>query len=141
MPKSPSLYFLIQQANRQVARRVDALLKSEGITAAQQLVLYILSMHAPCSSAELARRLRVTAQAMGEFVRALESRGLIARSDADSTGRAILLQLTAEGKAVYRRCGGMIVRSEREFLAVLPESNRERFVADLLMLGTVKNGD
>lgn len=140
MSNSPSLYYLIQQANRQVARRVDALLKSEGITAAQQLVLYTLSVHAPCSSAELARRLRITAQAMGEFVRALESRGFVRRAEAE-TGRVILLQLTPEGQAMYRRCGSMINRSERDFLAALPEPHRERFVTDLLTLATLKDGD
>lgn len=140
MPKSPSLYFLIQQVNRQVARRIDALLKAQGITAAQQLVLYMLSVHAPCSSADLARRMRVTAQAMGEFVRGLESRGFIARTDADS-GRAIRLELTAEGKAMYRRCGSLIARSEHDFLATLPEADRERFVADLVRLGAPKEDE
>jgi DNA-binding MarR family transcriptional regulator len=85
--------------------------------------------------------MRITAQAMGEFVRSLENRGFITRANADSAGRAILLELTAEGKALYRRCRSLIIRSERDFLATLPEADRERFVANLVLLGAVKDDE
>lgn len=140
MASSPSLFFLILQANRKVARRIDGLLKSEGVTAGQQLVLYTLSQHAPCSSAELARHTRVTAQAMGELVRPLEARGLVARSPVESAGRAILLELTTEGWEVYRRCRRIVAQAEREWLAALPESHRERFLRDLQRLRTFDEG-
>lgn len=140
MASSPSLFFLILQANRKVARKIDGLLKAEGVTAGQHLVLYTLSQHAPCSSAELARHTRVTAQAMGEFVRPLEARGLVARSSVESAGRAILLELTPEGREVYRRCRRIVGTAEREWLAVLPEPNRERFLKDLQRLRAIDEG-
>ncbi len=134
MASHPSLFFVIQQVNRQVVRRIEGMLKAEGVTAGQQLVMYLLSTHAPCSSAELARRTRMTAQAMGEFLRGLEQRGLVTRSTTESGTRAILLELTPEGRELYRRCRRLMQQAEREFIGVLDEPHRQPFLDNLLTL-------
>lgn len=113
-----SAFFLIQQLNRLIAKRLDATLAHEDMTARYFLILDLLAEHEPCSSAELARKAHITAQSMGETVKVLERRGLLVRSGADS-GRTIYLERTEAGRALFMRCRERVRQAETEMLSCL----------------------
>ena len=71
MAVSARAFFYVQQVEQLARRRIDQCLQSEGITAGQYLVLNLIVHHEPVSSADLARRANMTAQSMGEFIKAL----------------------------------------------------------------------
>ena len=111
------IFFLIQQINRLVMNRVDETLEKEAMTARQFLLLDLLVSHEPCSSAELARLAHMTAQAMGESVKALEQRGLLERASSAEDGRTLLIQRSPLGRETFARCNQAIRRSEEEFFS------------------------
>lgn len=114
-----SSFFLIQQINRLVAKRLDDTLAAEGFSARLFLLLDLLAIHEPCSSAELARRAHMTAQAMGESVKTLEQRGLIERASSAEDGRTLLIQRSVSGRDAFARCNRLVRESEEEFFSCL----------------------
>src|SRR3546814_20657956 len=56
------------------------------------------------SSAELARRTFVSAQAANELVNGLHGKGLILRRPSPEHGKILLLRLSKKGEAVLRKC-------------------------------------
>lgn len=119
MGTSLSIFFLIQQMHRLVMERVDEVLKREDLTSRHFLLLDLLATHEPCSSAELARLARMTAQAMGEPVKQLERRGFLEKTASAEDGRALLIRRSAPGCAAYARCNRSVVQAEQEFFACL----------------------
>lgn len=112
-------FFYIQQVEQLVRQRIEEVLAPHGVTAGQYMVLSLVAHLEPASSAELARRSRITAQSMGEFVRLLEQRGWIERRDDPTSRRTLLVATTAEGRKVLVRCEGAVDEAEREFFNCL----------------------
>ena len=137
MGTSLSAFFLIQQMNRLVARRLDATLADEGMTARYFLILDLLAEHEPCSSAELARRAHITAQSMGETVRTLEQRGLLIRTSGDA-GRTIYLERSAQGRTVFARCRGLAATAEEELLGCLRPEDRAQLRGSLALVREIE---
>lgn len=61
----------------------------------------------------------MTAQSMGEFVKALEHKGLVERCAAPDNRRILLIASTTKGKTILRRCDAAVDRAEREFFDCL----------------------
>lgn len=100
----PRATYLVKELERALRARIDAIVEPLGLTAIQYTALSVLSRHPGMSSAQLARRSFVSAQAANEMVAALERRGLIRRrADADG-GRALWIYLTAQGQRSLDLC-------------------------------------
>lgn len=112
-------FFYIQQVEQLVRRRVDECLQPEGVTAGQYMVLNLIVHHEPVSSADLARRASMTAQSMGEFIKTLEAKGLIARNGDPVNRRVIQVTSTPAGRKVLVRCEAKVDQAEREFFNCL----------------------
>ncbi len=123
-------FFYVQQVEQLARRRIDQCLQGEHITAGQYMVLNLIVHHEPVSSADLARRANMTAQSMGEFIKALESKGLLERRADASNRRVIQISSTAAGRKVLVQAEARVDQIEREFFACL--SGEE--VASLRML-------
>jgi DNA-binding MarR family transcriptional regulator len=80
----------------------DALVASEGLTAARWLTLGAVA-HEPRSVAGIARRRGMRRQSAAESVAALERAGLVDRSPDPSDARAPIVSITAEGKTMLDR--------------------------------------
>lgn len=119
MSASARAFFYIQQVEQLVRRRIDECLQGESITAGQYMVLSLVNLHEPVSSADLARRSNITAQSMGEFIKALESKDLIERRSDANNRRVIQIFSTPAGRKLLIRSEARVDQLEREFFACL----------------------
>ena len=98
------LTYLLRQANASVRLALDRALAKEGMTHPQQSALTMIRAYEAISAADLARLTMLTPQTINGIVRALEMRGAI-RKEPDRLNRRILrLIVTAEGRALNKRC-------------------------------------
>ncbi|MFT8243789.1 MarR family winged helix-turn-helix transcriptional regulator [Roseomonas sp. BN140053] len=132
MPGTMRTMYLLRQAQLASYARLEAALAGFGLTPTQYTALSLSDRPGEGgeeraegqagsgpSSAELARRLGVTAQAMNEMIAALERKGLIRRREAAENRRILRISLTAEGTALLARCDAVVDGVEQEFLGVL----------------------
>lgn len=119
MTTTARAFFYVQQVELLVRRRVDECLLPENITAGQYMALNLIVHHEPVSSADLARRASMTAQSMGEFIKTLEAKGLIARAGDPSNRRVIHVRSTPAGRKVLVRCEARVDQAERELFQCL----------------------
>ncbi len=118
------IFFYIRQVEQLVSQCVEDVLKPHDITPGQYMVLSLVAHHEPVSSAELARLVRKTAQYIGEYVKALETRGWIERRDDPTNRRIILVTTSPKGRALLMRCEAAIDEAEREFFSCLEPEER-----------------
>src|ERR1041384_3848252 len=76
---APRVSYLVKWVERGLRLRLDAALHELGVSAHEYTALSVLARRDGLSSAQLARRTLVTAQAMNQLVIGLEKRGFIAR--------------------------------------------------------------
>src|SRR5262249_12407371 len=97
-----------------------------GLTPTQYTVLAILSRGSESpSSAELARRLGVTAQSANEIVAMLDTRQLVRRIDGAENRRVRRLELTPRGRSLLARCDAEVDRFEEAFFGALSAPEQE----------------
>jgi len=101
---------------------MDECLLPVQLTAHQYTVLSLVRRFAPTTSAELARRLQVSAQSMGESLRALEGRGFISRGSSEQNRRVVTLQLTPPGKRTLQKADRLVTAAESVFFKCLKPS-------------------
>lgn len=119
MSANERVFFYVQQVEQLARRRIDSCLNGDSVTAGQYMVLSLVVHHGPVSSADLARRANMTAQSMGEFIKALENKGLVERNDDLVNRRVIQITSTAAGRKVLVQSEAMVDQAEREFFACL----------------------
>lgn len=131
-------FFYVQQVEQLARRRIDECLQRESITAGQYMVLSVIVHHEPVSSADLARRANMTAQSMGEFIKALESKGLIVRRNDEQNRRVFLVSSTPAGRKVLAASEARVDQAEREFFACL---GAEELASLRMMLSRVRTAE
>jgi DNA-binding MarR family transcriptional regulator len=119
MEPSPRIFYRILRLKQIVAVSMEEALKPAGLTANQYTVLTLVRRFAPVTSAELARKLQISAQSMGESLKSLESRGLVSRSVSPANRRQVLFVLTAEGKKLTLKADKLVAREEERFMSSL----------------------
>lgn len=112
-------FFYIQQVELLARRRIEQGLQDEAITAGQYMVLNLIVHHEPVSSADLARRANMTAQSMGEFIKAMETKGLLERRSDPNNRRVIQVSSTAAGRAALVQAEAKVDQIEREYFGCL----------------------
>jgi DNA-binding MarR family transcriptional regulator len=139
MTTAISTFFLIQQLNRLIVKRVDELLKPEGSSSRQFLILDMLASHEPCSSAELARKGHMTAQAMGETLKSLQERGLLERTNCALDGRKVLIQRSAAGRQAFVRYNRLVRQSEAAMFSCLRKQDLASIRGGLAMVREIED--
>src|ERR1700730_1147124 len=120
MSQQARLSYLVRQAQLATYQQLDQALRAFGLTPAQYTALAILSRRGESlSSAELARRLRLTPQSANAVVGTLDPQQLVRRSEEGENRGARALQLTPKGRALRARCDAEVVRFERAFFGEL----------------------
>ncbi len=76
--------------------------KHHGGEARQEHLLHMLQHHPAIHQKELAEKMHVRPQSLGEMLAKLEENGLIARKKDPSDGRATLVELTSAGETAER---------------------------------------
>jgi DNA-binding MarR family transcriptional regulator len=107
-PSVAHLPWELKRAERAAARLLDAKLRGTGLTKSQFGVIQALAHMRKASSAELARTVFVTPQAMVGLITTLERKGYIERSQSEVSARIIDARLTAAGRAAWRRASARL---------------------------------
>ncbi len=120
MPASPRRFYIIKQLQHVIYQRLDEAMRRRGLTPTQYMVLSLSNRRGePPSSAQLARRARISAQSMNEIIAALEGKSLIIRHEDPERRRILRVSLTREGKAVLLACEKDVDALEEGFFAAL----------------------
>jgi DNA-binding MarR family transcriptional regulator len=122
---SPALGYLIKWVERGVRQELDAALKPLGISASEYTALSVLGDRRELSSAQLARRTFVSAQAMHPIVVGLEQTGLVSRRSDPDHGRVQLVSLTPRGVAALAACNDACAFVEKRLFGKLSRSELE----------------
>ena len=102
--------------------RMDEALRPLGLSAPQYLCLELLSRASGASTSDLAREAFVTRQTMSTLLRSLVDRGLAQRAAQASSGRALPVRLTPEGRDLLSEASRVTVEVERVMISPLSES-------------------
>ena len=119
---SPRLSYLVKWVERGLRVRMDAALEPHGLTTPEYTALSVLHRRGGLSSAQLARRTLVTAQASNQVVIRLEQRRLISRSPDPEHARRQQIVLTTKGKTLLASCDEATETIEKQMLEHLSRS-------------------
>jgi DNA-binding MarR family transcriptional regulator len=100
----PSLTYLIKWMERKVRSELETALLPLRVSVSEYTALSVLHEGRELSSAQLARRTFVSAQAMHPIVTDLTKRKLLTRRDNPEHGRIQLVRLTVRGQQLLDRC-------------------------------------
>jgi DNA-binding MarR family transcriptional regulator len=117
--------YLIKWVERGLRAQLDAALAPHGLTTPEYTALTVLRQREGLSSAQLARRTLVTAQAMNQLVISLEQRRLVVRTADLANARIQRAGLTAKGRRLLDACDAATASIETRMLAGLTRSEVE----------------
>ena len=103
--------------------RLDLALAPHGVTTPEYTALSVLRERDGLSSAQLARRVFVTAQAMNQLVIRLERRGLIRRRTSPAHAKTMCTSLTVKGASLLAACDRATLPIEERTLSHLSPSD------------------
>jgi DNA-binding MarR family transcriptional regulator len=123
----PSTFYRVLRLHQLVGSVIETALQPAGLSANQYTVLSLIRIHAPVSSAEIARKLSVTAQSAGESIKALEARELVVRTLVPENRRTHALDVTTQGRRALTRADKLVLAAEDRFFADLSTQERTAF--------------
>jgi DNA-binding MarR family transcriptional regulator len=124
--------YVIARLERAVRAAINERVRPYGLTTLQYTTLSVLGRRGALSNAQLARRSYMTPQSMSEVIEALESKGLIERTQHPNHRRVLPAQLTATGRKVLDACEEIRPAQEAEMLRDLGPQQRETFYYGLV---------
>jgi DNA-binding MarR family transcriptional regulator len=104
----------LMRVQQLVINRLDAILKPHGLTFAryEALVLLTFSSRGSLPLGKMGERLQVHPTSITSIIDRLEGAGLVARRRHPDDGRAVLAEITAEGRALVERATADLVGDE-----------------------------
>ncbi len=127
------LLWLVGQAYRLTRRRMEQVVREQGITLAQFGILYSLFEEPGLSGIEVADRAFITPQAAHAAVTTLARKALVGRQEKASHRRTVRTVLTDEGARVLTKClaelsalgvemgDGLTTQARRDLIRLLGE--------------------
>jgi DNA-binding MarR family transcriptional regulator len=116
---APRISYLVKWIERGLRVRLDAALAPLEISTQEYTALSVLSRRDGLSSAQLARRTLVSAQAMNQIVIGLEQRGLIVRRADTEHNKIQRASLSSAGRKVLAACDRATASIEDQLLSGL----------------------
>ena len=114
MPESykpeESVGYLMRRILATVATEIEREMEPNGLTNAQWIPLFKLSIGSASTVAELARECQLDAGAMTRLLDRLEAKGLLRRVRSSEDRRVVNLELSAEGRAAAQQIPGALCR-------------------------------
>lgn len=104
LPHQPSLGMLITMVRSEIVRAIEAELASQGLELSFTQYLIVKKAHllGPVSATELARAVELDGGAMTRQLDQLERKGLLRRTRHEHDRRALRIELTEAGHAVWQ---------------------------------------
>jgi DNA-binding MarR family transcriptional regulator len=121
------LTYLVKRLEMAERARMEEVLRPLGVTLHQYTALSILQRREGLSSAQLARRHFVTAQAMHQLVATMERDRLIERRVGEGNRRILRAWLTGHGAEVLAACHQAVDEVEDRMLSSLTPAEAIRF--------------
>lgn len=115
----PPLTRTLARAARAVTASVEQVVKPEGLTFDQWLVVETLAADGSLAMAELAERAMITGPTLTRLVDRLVTTALVYREVDPADRRKVLVYLSRRGQAVYRRVAPKVAEVERNLLGGL----------------------
>ena len=114
----------LMRVQQLVIGRLDAILKPHGLTFAryEALVLLVFSSRGSLPLGKMGERLQVHPTSVTSIVRRLEAAGLVARRQHPEDGRAVLAEITDEGRALVEVATQALVDADFA-LGALPDDD------------------
>lgn len=103
-------------------------LREGGLTQARATALWEVARHGPITQRGLADRLRVTPRNVTTLVDALADAGLVTRAEHARDRRAVLVELTDEGRTTVARMDAEATTLAEELFGALPPADRTAVV-------------
>jgi DNA-binding MarR family transcriptional regulator len=100
----PRITSLIKQLEVALRAQVESLTMKFGVTGPQFNLLSTIRRYPGISSAELARRVFVSPQAINQVIASLARKGLIERQESSANRRILQLRLSSAGESVMTSC-------------------------------------
>jgi DNA-binding MarR family transcriptional regulator len=125
-PRPPRVAYLVKWVERSLRLLLDEALEPSGVSTPEYTALSVLRQRDGLSSAQLARRVAVTPQAMNQIVIGLERRGLIRREN-EAHGRMMGTSLTAKGAELLSVCDRATLPVEERLLSGLSRTEVAAF--------------
>jgi DNA-binding MarR family transcriptional regulator len=116
------LGYLLKHAYFALEQRTDAALADVGVTARDLGVLRVIAGGEAQSQQKVAAVLGVDRTSMVALVDALERRGIVARRPSEQDRRRNIVELTDEGRDVFRRAEHRYDEAERAFTSMLGDA-------------------
>ena len=116
----------IGQAAISLERAVDARLRPWNINQSQAAALSVLAQHGPQRMSHLARFLLQQTQTTTDLVDRLERRDLVRRIRHETDRRVVLVEITAEGRALLGEIGGKAWSVGEEAFGVVSDTDLTR---------------
>ena len=105
-----SVGYLMRRILATVATEIEREMEPNGLTNAQWIPLFKLSIGSASTVAELARECQLDAGAMTRLLDRLEAKGLLRRVRSSEDRRVVNLELSAEGRAAAQQIPGALCR-------------------------------
>lgn len=109
-PRHGLVAWLMQRTERDLTSMLDRELRPTGLTFSQFGVLQALVELEPTSSAQVARAMLVSPQAMVGLVATLERKNYIRRRTGVAAGRTLETTVTPAGQRAYERAAAIVAR-------------------------------
>ena len=100
LPLDDQLCFALYAATNAITRAYRPRLEAQGLTYPQYLVMLALWQHGSMTPGDIARRLRLGANAMPPILRHLEASGLVVRAPDPTDKRRVIVALTEDGRRI-----------------------------------------
>ena len=122
--------------------KAEAALAELGLHTGQEVLLMELDVHGPRTQVQLSAALGCEPPSITLMAKKLEAAGLIARHRSSGDGRAVIVELTDEGRALLPRLYEVWQRLAEETVAGLERTSPDRLqeVLEDLALGLYPNG-
>lgn len=119
------LGYLLYRVMAGLRPQVNAELRPLGLGLPEFVCLRVLSMSPGRSSAELARDINVSPQAMNMVLRGLQDLDVVTRPASVSSGRALPAELTNKGRTLLKRAEAAVRVAEERTLTQLTVTERQ----------------
>lgn len=120
-----TLPHLVKWVEMAVRARTERAMRGMPVSGSQLLVLVLLWERGEATSADLARMMRVTPQAMTTLLGPLRERGYIERRVDSAHARRLLLSLTPAGAAMIEEARGLTPAIEDDLLTGFTDDERQ----------------
>lgn len=124
--------YVLGRLSKVVQRLLEKTLKPYNLTLPEYTVLTVLRRTSGLNNAQLARRAYIRPQSMHEVLSALESRGLISRTESTANRRVRTAILTDLGKSLVESAENDASSIEEDLLSALNEEERTAFMNGLI---------